>query len=395
MNMDTNNKILYSLIFLNIINIGLCSAQHVLEKEYAHMRANDTIVKQEVAYKYPGRSGTDVFWNFSKLQERKAPYRICYAGNDTLISANEHQTSYSYELTGGDSLLLRGYRNRTTYFNAVRCGTELHYPFHYQDSLESFYYGEGKYSDKLAFISQGRVNVKADAWGTMLLPGNDTLKNVIRVYLQKDICERISINDSILLKIHGDRSILSDEKIQSHLLNDTIMLRLKDYRWYAEGYRYPVFETVCCETFRLGIPIAYYTTAFYYPPEEHVYLENDPLNMQLQELLKDKSLSAGHSHFSPEDDEDNHIQTELSVYYNTYPNPVNENLSIEYYLSDIAPVYIRLFDLNGRLLVHKNLNMQRAGVHSETISMDIYSKGNYILQLVVSDKTYVEKIIKE
>ena len=89
------------------------------------------------------------------------------------------------------------------------------------------------------------------------------------------------------------------------------------------------------------------------------------------------------------------LQTELSVYYNTYPNPVNENLSIEYYLSDTAPVYIRLFDLNGRLLVHKNLNMQRAGVHSETISMDTYSKGNYILQLVVSDKTYVEKIIKE
>lgn len=393
--MGINSKILYSLVLLSIVNIGLCHAQHVLEKKYVHMRANDTIVKQEVAYKHPGRSGADVFWNFSNLQAKRGPYWVCYVGNDTLISVREHLTNYNYGLTKGDSLLLCGYRNRTTYFNAVRCGIEFHYPFHYQDSLENYYYGEGKYSDKLAFISQGKVRVKVDAWGTMLLPENDTLKNVIRVCLQKDICEKISINDSILLKIHGNLSVLADEQIQAHLQNDTVMLRLKDYRWYAEGYRYPVFETVCCETFKLGVPVAYYTTAFYYPPEEHVYLENDPLNVQLQEMLKEKSLYVNQSSSSPEEGEDDRMQSDLFVYYNTYPSPVSENLTVEYYLSDNAPVCIRILDLSGRLLEQRNFNIQPAGVHSEIISMDTYSRGNYILQLAISDKIYIEKIIKE
>lgn len=43
MNMGINSKILYSLVLLSIVNIGLCQAQHVLEKKYVHMRANDTI----------------------------------------------------------------------------------------------------------------------------------------------------------------------------------------------------------------------------------------------------------------------------------------------------------------------------------------------------------------
>lgn len=41
--MGINSKILYSLVLLSIVNIGLCQAQHVLEKKYVHMRANDTI----------------------------------------------------------------------------------------------------------------------------------------------------------------------------------------------------------------------------------------------------------------------------------------------------------------------------------------------------------------
>lgn len=396
--MDTNSR-KYSCLFLFCVgNLALCFAQHTLQKEYIHMRANDTIVKQEVAYKNPGRSGADVFWNFSKVQATKIPYRVCYSGNDTLVSCKEHFTGYNYFLNPGDSLFLSGYRNRTAYFNAILPGIELRYPFHYADSIGGFYYGEGKYSDKLAFVSQGRTMVKADAWGTMLLPDNDTLKNVMRVCFQKDICEKVSVTDSILLKVHGDSTVLDKEHILEHLQNDMIMLRMKDYRWYAEGYRYPVFETVHCETFRLGIPVAYYTTAFYYPPEEHVYLENDLQNLQLQEVLKEKGLSAHRAPSSQggkEQDNTDRMHSELSVYYNTYPNPVKENLTIEYYLSEDASVQISLFDMSGRLLQQEKYDTQASGVHEEILPMDTYPRGTYILRLIVSDITYVEKIIKE
>ena len=395
--MDTRSKKYICLFLLSAGNMALCFAQHTLQKEYIHMRANDTIVKQEVAYKNPGRSGADVFWNFSKLQATKTPYRVCYGGNDTLISCKEHSTGYNYFLNSGDSLFLFGYRNQTTYFNAVLPGIEFRYPFHYTDSIEGFYYGEGKYCDKLAFVSQGKTTIKADAWGTMLLPDNDTLRNVIRVCFQKDICEKVAVTDSILIKVHGDSTVLNKEHILEHLQNDTIMLRMKDYRWYAEGYRYPVFETIHCETFRLGIPVAYYTTAFYYPPEEHAYLENDLPNLQLQELLKEKSLSAYHAPLpqdGKEQDDADRMHSELSVYYNAYPNPTKENLTVEYYLSEDASVQISLFDMGGQLLQQEK-DIQTFGVHEEVLPMGTYPRGTYILRLTVSDITYVEKIIKE
>ena len=80
--MDINNKKCFLFFLIIIGNICFCYAQYPLLKEYVCIRANDTIIKQEVAYINPGRSGSDVFWNFSKLQNSKVPYRVCYKGDD-------------------------------------------------------------------------------------------------------------------------------------------------------------------------------------------------------------------------------------------------------------------------------------------------------------------------
>lgn len=392
--MNICNKKNYLLFLTMIGNAFFCQAQYTLQKEYVYMRPNDTIVKQEVAYKDPGRSGSGVFWNFNKLQVTKPPYRICYGGNEQFISAMEHLTVYSYAMNAGDSLFLSAYRNRTTYFNAILPGIEFKYPFHYLDSVENVFYGEGKYSDKLAFVSQGKSKVTADAYGTMLLPDNDTLRNVMRICFQKEICEQVANNDSILLRLHGDSTVLDRELILSHCRNDEVILRMKDYRWYAEGYRYPVFETMRCETIRSGIPIAYFATAFYYPPEEHLYIDKDTLNELLLEKLKAQSLTVNKPGI-PSEEDGNRMQSDLSVYYNIYPNPVKNELKLEYYLSEKAPISIHLFDLSGRLLNEKGWNMQEPGIHTEAFPMDAYPNGHYLLQLIVSGKMYVEKIVKE
>ena len=392
--MDINNKKCFLFFLIIIGNICFCYAQYPLLKEYVCIRANDTIIKQEVAYINPGRSGSDVFWNFSKLQNSKVPYRVCYKGDDRFVSGMEHQTVYNYILNTGDSLFLAAYRNRTTSFKAILPGLEFRYPFQYLDSIKNVFYGEGKYSDKLAFVSQGKSEVIADAWGTMLLPDNDTLKNVMRICFRKEIYKQVSNSDSILLRIHADSAVLNRERILSHLQNDTVVLRVRRYRWYAEGYRYPVFETVQCETIRSGVPIAYYTTAFYYPPEEHSYLDRDTLNRQLQMNLKEQSLIVNNQNFPLKEDE-NKMSTELSVYYNFYPNPVEDGLKLEYYMSGKAPVSICLFNLSGCLLEQRAWNMQDFGVHIEVFPMSFYPKGNYLLRLIVANKTYVEKIIKE
>lgn len=62
-------KILF-FIFLagNFPLFFLLHAQEILSVETNMFRANDTIVKQQVEYKNPGKTGENVFWNFGKLK---------------------------------------------------------------------------------------------------------------------------------------------------------------------------------------------------------------------------------------------------------------------------------------------------------------------------------------
>ena len=58
------------------------------------------------------------------------------------------------------------------------------------------------------------------------------------------------------------------------------------YKWYAAGYRYPIFETVTTGNLRDNGKLPYFSTAFYYPPTDHEYLDNDEENKKIQERLR-------------------------------------------------------------------------------------------------------------
>ena len=53
-------------------------SQFSLESSSTLPRANDTIVKQCVEYRDPGRSGANVLWDFSELELLDDAYTISY-----------------------------------------------------------------------------------------------------------------------------------------------------------------------------------------------------------------------------------------------------------------------------------------------------------------------------
>ena len=52
------------MLILGIISLY---AQHSLQSELNYFRAGDEIIKQQVVYKDPGRTGENVLWDFSRL----------------------------------------------------------------------------------------------------------------------------------------------------------------------------------------------------------------------------------------------------------------------------------------------------------------------------------------
>lgn len=77
-----------------------------------------------------------------------------------------------------------------------------------------------------------------------------------------------------------------------------------------------------------------------------------------------------------------------------YPNPTDGIVNIEFSLDHAQPVRIRVSNLLGEL-IHEQLVYAESGRQSTSFSMDNYSLGVYLLELIGENKRYNQKIILE
>lgn len=381
-----------ALLFF-LLKIALClQAQHVLTRQNNAPRAGDEIIKQQVEYKDPGRTGQHVLWDFSKLQVQNEHYILTYKQkNDSIIIGAEHETMYYYTLNN-DKYLLWGYENPTNIIINKKPELQMKFPLTYGESCSGYYYGQGKYADKIQMVNMGTVSTKIDAFGMMVLPSLDTLRNVVRVYSTKTIAEDIQAIPFYTKKEKNTKKefILTDDSIRYRIQNDTTLLVVETYKWYVKGYRYPIFETVKTITKHHGEALNFFDLAFFYPPIAHYYLESDPDNAALLESDENNSLP-----------EDGNPQPGININpwedfsYNFYPNPVENLLNIEYYITNPTTVNVGLFDIQGRPLNQQQEVHPQGGVYTKQVDMTGYTKGNYLLEITTQERTVSEVIIKK
>lgn len=370
------------------------SAQEKLLTSANMPRPIDKIFKQQVDYKNPGKSGANVFWNFGQLNTIDKKYSINYrkpgTATDTIIGT-EHHTSYYY-LLRGDSLMLSGYENQTTIMDYEKPELLLHFPVVYGDSINSYYFGTGKYCGKLDMMACGTSKSVADAYGMLILPGGDTLRHVIRVHTVKLISEKIQpIHEQDTLQMDSSYvKSLSSADIQHLLDRDSVVLQEDIFKWYAAGYRYPIFETITTGNLCDKGKTPYFSTAFFYPPADHDYLVSDEENKKIQDQLnKDRLNNRG------KEKTKNSLSDDMDFRYNFYPNPVHTTLSFEYYISKEAMVSYELYTLSGMLVFRTNSENMQQGAHEYQIDMGQCLPGTYVLHVCVNENVYNEKIIKK
>lgn len=388
-------KRLFLIVLSTSIPIFL-PAQERIQKSSNMFRPSDTVLKQQVEYKHPGIKGEDVFWDFGKLKTIDSQYSVRYnhlTSDTSTIVGIEHQTRYYYTLRG-DSLLLMGYENPNIKMKYSKPELLLRYPMALGDSIQCCYGGSGRFCDKLDITSFGSSKSIVDGYGMLILPNTDTLRHVVRVHTVKLISEKINATDvRDTLKNLASIYSLSPISIQNRIDSDSVVLVMDTYRWYAAGYRYPVFETVTTGNLRDKGKTSYFSTAFYYPPKSHDYLTSDEINKKIQERLekdnqayKEKQKNKGGHHS---------IMDEMKFRYNYYPNPVQTSLTFEYYLSKSAELLFELYTLDGVLVYHTKPEKTQQGAHLQQIDMSRYPVGTYILSIRTNGETYSEKIIKK
>jgi len=394
MNESKMKKTLLKLLFFSLLFESVpLFAQNRLEKEYNMFRDKDVIVKQQVKYKNPGRAGANVLWNFSKQEAVNEKYKVSYSQPDldSIVTGCEHRTLYHYQLRN-DSLYSLGYENPTTMMQYQKPELLMTFPFSYQKRVEGYFYGTGSYCRRLDLTTQGKTVTWGDAHGMIILPNGDTLQHVLRVRSLKKIAEKMfhyELKDSVV------SHIVFPDSIEHHLNNDSVYIQVETYRWYADGYRYPIFETVESTTYKNGKPLKLFNTAFFYSPEKHAYLNEDEKNLaRLEEL--DKAARERPSGGNGNSDDNNQSNPEKEIInYNVYIENGSNRISVEYNLSQPAEVTINLFDMQGRLLANYPKKNCSSGFYQESISLDGYQLGEYLLRIVVNGYVYGEKIAKQ
>lgn len=370
------------ILFLFLSSLFLLSVYAQLNADHNRLRAGDVIIKQQVEFKASGNAEPNQIWDFSELQLINDEYELVYSEaplngdsiyimgvnkfsknilNDVdLVIASEHNTKY-YLYQSLDSLKLLGHENPIVKMSYIGSYTLNTFPMNLGQTITSPYSAMGVYSGTELFSIQGYIKCSADAFGKMILPTKDTINPVLRISTEQTILTADNANDN-------------KGKI------------IKSYKWYSKGYRYPIFETV--ENIDLNSDSVIFATAFYYPLQDHLYLDTDPDNLKLLDdfwsFTKDKSEEISgnkEANFSP-------------FSYNIYPNPVNDILHIEYNIEKGYPVSIIMTTIDGKI-VRRLTSTCQEGLNMELVDCSGLVQGIYLLQVIVGDKIINEKLLKK
>lgn len=381
-------KIFIIAWFIWIAIPAIINAQCSLKSKLSIPRGGDIMLRKQVNHQSPGTKGENVIWDFSKLIVENNNRVIHNRINDSVLTIFEHETTYKFQ-HNKDSLLYLGYENSKAKITNILPELVLKYPFQYKDSISSYFYGNGKYSQYLYLISRGISSTSADAYGTILLPDQDTLQNVIRIHNVKYIIQKIADSKEVTPLYIPTNDISFITTI------DSIYWKLDTYRWYALGYRYPIFETIETTIYQNGTEKKHYNKTFYCPPSEHYYLENDSDNQAAivqANWIKQQNYTKRKTNTSI-NNRNNTLNKQHE--YHLYQDTDGNNLFVEFNSLNATSVHILLTDIGGRIFYKKHSSTSPYEIYKESIDISSIPIGQYILHLSIDKEELNSKIIKK
>lgn len=374
-------------------------SQHALNRSKNIPRPGDHLLKQKVSYKSPGEKGAEVLWDFSDLKpindNYELKYRSPHSDSDTIIGVG-HCTMYYYQ-SSCDSLFSFGHENPTTYIEYTQFETLLVFPFPYGRSITSYFGGKGCYCKRLYIDIYGKSVVTADAFGMMILPNGDTLQHVLRIHTSKLILEQIHPQSNHTTLPIGTAKIPTcySDSINKYLANDSTYLQIDKWDWYAEGYRYPIFESINSTICKSNKKYPYPSISFYYPPYEQYYgLHADSENQSTRDntdRYRQEKLFI--NDINPIENKNNHRYQDDFIHYICSFN--NQEILLNYTINSNADITFCLYDFQGRQLSIIEKTVQNKGNYQKRISLCTFPKGEYLLRIAINNKVYGEKISKQ
>ena len=325
--MKRNNAYLSLLIILLQFSPRTYSQYNILE-----LQNGDIIKKTSISQIEPHGDGMNVYWDFSNIKKFES-HEVCYIFSDSIITKIDD--SISHYITKGDTVFLISEENP---LESIFYESGIPYPsihFEYGDSIDAIICGHGKYSDICLTSLSGTTKIKADGYGTVLLPNSQIITDVLRIHRITTISKRMANNDSIIKAIPH--------------------LEIEDsYMWITDVEHCPVCEITTRSCYNGADPIS----------TEHAYYLYDHASESIPIDSQEDIIVTDHSN---------------TPYINYSLQITNGNIIVTYDLRCDANLIFLVSDVTG--ILHKQLSFKQEKGNGLQILIDCHGlkHGNYVL----------------
>lgn len=382
---------LLATVFVLLLSYSVHS-QDLLSKDRNMFRHGDRVVKKEVVYKDLNHSISEGVWDISDIDESGKGYSVKYKESESESSTvveSHHSTRYYYSMDS-DTLFLKGYENNDTKINYDLPMPYLRFPLNEGDKISGYYHGRGVYDDKMAIRCFGYCETSVEGVGRMYLPSGDTLCNVVHTHSIQLAGQRIyrtPHTDGQIRTYLEKLKTIDIDSIKYLLSTDSSIVEIQTHRWYAMGYRYPVFETITTSLYGDAVGTPLYTAAYYYPPEKQYYLDSDADNepiLQATDYGRKELLSRQAAR-------DLSIVNAHSVSIEQGKNDKNV-ISVEYTLKEPSFTFCKIITTDGAEVFQSPLSERGLGNFLDIIPTDGFQPGVYVIIFYIGNETYTKKI---
>lgn len=378
-------KVLIFIIFILVICPDFLFAQTAGISTEHCIRSGDELNRSVVSVESNLSKGQDLLWNLQGMELLDDDYMTRYGGVESfpwLVAGHEGLSGYQYLLTESSVYLLGRYSPTSQMTYDVPEQVQ-HFSMHYGDSIMGIYGGTGSYGDKLFVREYGNYVTRMDATGSIILPDGDTLRHVSRVVTDRQVYAEVALSDSMQM-VYGDSTPIYDrDSINCHMMADVPQQRVREYRWYAAGYRYPILETIECRN-ATDDQLVSRATLYYPPSAQENQLAYDEENQMIRNLI-------ARGEYQKEGDTGSDSNTESIIHYTFSQNQEAGTVTISYSLDATATVRFVLASAMGMVYqTVEQTNAEGAG-YSVTLNYNGLPRGQYVVYISAGGQTQAIK----
>ena len=336
-------------IYLAFIFVGffLTSYSQFLMKSNTHiLREGDEHYFNITNNVDPGIAGATQTWNFSNLETKSQLTSYMYSAYSTNNSADipdantvleEYGTKFYFKTSEGIIEQYGTVTKNNTITKYDKPFVKMVFPFNYGDSYSGDFSGTVEGANNYTANFSGSFLLEADAYGTLILPGNIVYKNVFRIKTIKEQCYN----------------------------NKSCNCKTISYKWYSQNVRYPLLTIIQSQTSK---GTRTFRTAYYSKAEN----KNDNANNRNTNLISEN------------------IQAKI------YPNPFSKEFHLDYTIQKDSDVTIEIYDNSGKRVWSIQKTNQKAGHYSENINSDNLGDqlGMYHIRIIAGNEAISKTVIR-